>query len=193
MLLKERSTQFGTPGYSCEITASYVDDNLQPPLQRPIAPRGLGHLPDALSLSNELPNRRLLTSLSQNYQRFPRCNPRHLTLGRELIPHQPLCQAIQRSPNLTLTLSRFYRKTQITISCRIHTHDTPTAPTRSRTSAPLYPPGRPTTQRSDSRLPKSTPRKSPNSRYPSMDRPHDGILASTQGRLPPSKTCAQSS
>ena len=114
--------------YSCEITANNVEGNLQPPLWRPIAPRSLGHLPDAMSQSKELPTRRSLTSLSKKYRRLTSCNPRHLICGRELTPHQPLHQALQRSPNLTLTLSRFCRKIQISIPCRILTHNTQTAP-----------------------------------------------------------------
>ena len=175
---KERVTQFGTPGYSCEFTANFVEGNHQPPLRRPLAPRGLGHLPDALSQSKELPTRRSLTNLFPNYRRLHRCNPRPLTLGRELIPHPRPHQALQRSTNLTRTLSRCYRKTQITTSCRTHTHDTPTDQTRSHTSVPSYPRGRPTTQRTASRRPKSMPQRLPSSHSPSMDRPHDGILAS---------------
>ena len=122
----ERVTQFGTPGYSSEITANFVEGNHQPPLRRPLAPRGLGHLPDALSQSKELPTRQSMKNLFPNYRRLHRCNPRPLTLGRELIPHPRPHQALQRSTNLTRTLSLCYRKTQITTSCCTHTHDTPT-------------------------------------------------------------------
>ena len=70
------------------------------------------------------------------------------------------------------------QRIQSTRQCRTHTQDTPTDQTRSHTSVPSYPLGRPTTQRTASRRPKSMPRKLPSSHSPSMDRPHDGILAS---------------
>ena len=102
---KEWVTQFGTPGYNCECTANFVEGNHQPPLRRPLAPRGLGHLPDALSQSKELPTRRSWTNHFLSNQRLPQCNPRPQTLNRELIPHQNLRQVLWRSTNLNQTLS----------------------------------------------------------------------------------------
>ena len=93
---KERVTQFGTPGYSCEYTANFIEGNHQPPLRRTLAPQGLGHLPDALSQSKELPTRRSLTNPFPSNQRLPQCNPRHLTLDRELIHPLNLRQALRR-------------------------------------------------------------------------------------------------
>ena len=55
---KERVTQFGMPDYNCEITTNFIEGNHQPPLRRALARRSLGHLPDALSQSKELPTRR---------------------------------------------------------------------------------------------------------------------------------------